>query len=376
MIEQLELINFKSIDSHVFNFEDLNLFTGLNGAGKSSIIQSLLLLRQSYEKHLLPEQGVSLHGEYVRIGTGKDLLYIGADKDCVQINLTFSDHSDLHLSLEYKNDSDMQPLRASESMTHGNPFEAALFTPQFQYLSADRISPKATYEVSDYAVNQSRSIGIRGEYTAHFLAVNGGKPLTIKALQHSRASNKTLSSNLDAWMSEITPGTKVNARLIPEINQASLHYQFSSSTELTQSFRPENVGFGLTYVLPVVLAILASKPGDLLVVENPESHLHPGGQSLMGKLVSLASKNGVQIFVETHSDHFFNGIRNAVKSGDIDSSSVNVFYLSRTIETATHAATIDEISIDETGKVEYWPSGFFDQWEKSLEALLDFDHEQ
>lgn len=372
MIEQLELINFKSIDNYVFNFEQLNLFTGLNGAGKSSIIQSLLLLRQSYDKHLLPEQGVSLHGEYVKIGTGRDLLYVGADEDCVQVNLAWSSERELNVSLEYKKDSDMQPLNKSESMTCGNPFETALFTSQFQYLSADRISPKAAYEVSDYAVIQSRSLGIRGEYTAHFLAVNGSQPLTIEALQHPSATNMTLSSNLDAWMSEITPGTKVNARLIPEINQASLHYQFASSTELTHSFRPENVGFGLTYVLPVVLAILASKPGDLLIIENPESHLHPGGQSLMGKLVSLASKNGVQIFVETHSDHFFNGIRNSVKSGDIECNSVNVFYLSRTTDTATHAACIDEVSLDENGKVEYWPPGFFDQWEKSLETLLDF----
>lgn len=371
MIEQLELINFKSIDSKIFDFEDLNLFTGLNGAGKSSIIQSLLLLRQSYEKHLLPEKGISLHGEYVKIGTGKDLLFVGADKDCVQINLAWSAGSEISASLNYKKDSDMQPLNSQECVTNGSPYETALFTSQFQYLSADRISPKATYEVSDYAVNQSRSLGNRGEYTAHFLAVNGDQPITIEAMQHPAAANKTLSGNLDAWMSEITPGTKVNARLLPEINQASLHYQFSSATELTQSFRPENVGFGLTYVLPVVLAVLASQPGDLLIVENPESHLHPGGQSLMGKLVSLASRNGVQVFVETHSDHFFNGIRNSVKSGVIESSSVNVFYLSRTTDTATHAACIDEISIDKNGKVEYWPPGFFDQWEKSLQSLLD-----
>ncbi len=371
MIEQLELVNFKSIDNHVFNFEELNIFTGLNGAGKSSIIQSLLLLRQSHEKHMLPDQGVSLYGEYVKIGTGKDLLFVGADEDCVQIKLTWSEVRELNLSLEYTKGSDMQPLNPDQSGDSGKPFETALFTSQFQYLSADRISPKATYEVSDYAVNQSRSLGIRGEYTAHFLAVNGGEIITIEAFQHPDANNKTLSSNLDAWMSEITPGTKVNARFIPEINQASLHYQFASSTELTQSFRPENVGFGLTYVLPVVLAVLASKPGDLLIIENPESHLHPGGQSLMGKLVSLASKNGVQIFVETHSDHFFNGIRNAVKSGDIECNSVNVFYLSRTTDTATHAANIDEISLDENGKVGYWPPGFFDQWEKSLETLLD-----
>lgn len=371
MIEQLELENFKSIDSHVFTCAELNIFSGLNGAGKSSIIQSLLLLRQSFEKHLLPGVGISLHGEYVKIGTGKDLLFVGAEEDCVQINLAWSGENELNLELQYCKDSDMQPLKIVDGgKIHQDPFDEPLFTSQFQYLSADRISPKATYQVSDFAVNQNRSLGIRGEYSAHFLAVNGLNPITIKALQHPDALTTSLSSNLDAWMSEITPGTKVNARLIPEINQASLHYQFASSTELTQSFRPENVGFGLTYVLPVVIAILSAKPGDLVVVENPESHLHPGGQSLMGKLVSLASSNGVQFFVETHSDHFFNGVRSAVKSGDIDSSSVNVFYLSRSTDTDSHAACIDEVNIGRDGRVDYWPSGFFDQWDKSLKDLL------
>lgn len=73
-------------------------------------------------------------------------------------------------------------------------------------------------------------------------------------------------------MSEITPGVKIITRTIPEINQASLHYQFASATEYTNEFRPENTGFGLTYVLPVVTALLCSKPGDLLIIENPESH--------------------------------------------------------------------------------------------------------
>lgn len=369
MIECLTLCNFKSIKEGVFNLENLTLFSGLNGAGKSSIIQSMLLLRQSFEKHLLPDAGISLVGDYVQIGTGKDLLFADAEQDIVGVKIEWST-SMLDLQFSYIQSSDMQPKVNNPDSVEGAPYTEALFTSAFQYLSADRISPKSTYAVSDYTVNQRRSLGIKGEYTAHFLAANGNQEISIASLQHENSSTNLLIDNLNAWMSEITPGTKVVAKLIPEINQASLHYQFASATELTNEFRPENTGFGLTYVLPVVTAILSARTGDLLMIENPESHLHPAGQSLVAKLVSIASQNGVQIIVETHSDHFLNGVRKSVKAKEISSENVQIYFLSRSPESSQHEARIDEIQINETGRIEYWPSGFFDEWEKSLDALL------
>src|SRR5690606_35790300 len=101
-----------------------------------------------------------------------------------------------------------------------------------------------------------RSLGIKGEYTAHFLSQHGDKNLFIDQLQHPQAQSPKLIDNLNAWMSDITPGVKIITKLIPEINQASLHYQFASATEYTNEFRPENTGFGLTYVLPVATALL------------------------------------------------------------------------------------------------------------------------
>ena len=370
MIERLTLKNFKSIEHEAFDIEGLNLFSGLNGAGKSSIFQSLLLLRQSFDGHFLPETGISLAGAHTQIGTGRDLLYVGAEKEVVGIHVEWEAH-ELDLQFTYLEASDIQPLKDEASKTHGTPYATALFTPQFQYLSADRISPKTTYEVSDYAVNQNRSLGNKGEYTAHFLSVNGNKKISIPELRHPSAATGSIIDNLNAWMSEITPGTKVIANLIPEINQASLHYQFATATEMTKQFRPENVGFGLTYVLPVMLAVLAARSGDILMIENPESHLHPGGQSLMGRLIAIAAQSGVQIFVETHSDHVFNGVRNAIKSNVIRQENIQTFFLTRDPESHQHKAVVHCIPINGDGRVEYWPPGFFDEWEKSLDALLE-----
>jgi len=370
MLERLTLNNFKSIKNGIFDFENLTLLSGLNGMGKSSILQSMLLLRQSYEKHLLPNIGISLMGEYACVGNGKDLLYSGAEDEFIDIDLAWTD-SNLNCRFSYQENSDVQPIDSRGIVEEGTPYNEALFTANFQYLSAERISPKSIYDVSEYAVNQKRSLGVKGEYTAHFLAEHGDRGLPIKSLKHNKSVTDNLIDNLNAWMSEITPGTKVLAKLIPEINKASLHYQFSSSTELTQPFRPENTGFGLTYVLPVVTAILSAKPGDLLFIENPESHLHPAGQSVVTQLICLASNNGVQIIVETHSDHVLNSVRTSVKDMKLESDNVRIYFLCRDFQSSEHHSNIEGVRVEPTGRIDHWPPGFFDEWDKSLSKLIE-----
>ena len=372
MLERIKLGNFKSIKDETFDFENLTLFSGLNSMGKSSVIQSMLLLRQSHEKHLLPLTGLSLTGEYVCIGNGKDLLFTDSDDDFINIE-SYWDKSTLKFQFAYREKSDLQPVEKDKVVLEGLPFDESLFTSAFQYLSAERISPKSFYDVSEYAVNQRRSLGRKGEFTAHFLAEHGDRNIPLDALKHEKSPTNILSDNLNAWMSEITPGTKVVTKLIPEINQASLHYQFSSSTEFTAQFRPENTGFGLTYVLPVVTAVLSAHPGDLLFIENPESHLHPAGQSVVAKLISMASQNGVQIVVETHSDHFMNGVRASVKKKLLNSENVTIYFLSRDINSPEHAVQVEEIRIEPSGRIDSWPKDFFDEWDKSLSLLTKGD---
>lgn len=372
MIERLNLRNFKSIKDEFFDLENLTLFSGLNGMGKSTVLQSMLILRQSYDKHLLPSTGISLTGEYVCIGNGRDLLFTDAEEESIDIELIWSDSS-LDLHFDYRENSDMQPIQMHDDNINGSPFEESLFTSSFQYLSAERISPRSIYDVSDYAVNQRRSLGIKGEYTAHFLAEHGNDAISIRAYKHPSAKTDYLIDNLNAWMSEITPGTKVIAQIIPEVNKASLHYKFSSGKKITANFRPENTGFGLTYVLPVVTAVLSARSGDLLLIENPESHLHPAGQALIAKLIAIAANNNVQIIIETHSDHFLNGIRRSVKSNLIDVDNVCAYFLSREVDCPEHSVQVEKVTIEPSGRIKYWPKGFFDEWEKSLNELIKSD---
>lgn len=219
-------------------------------------------------------------------------------------------------------------------------------------------------------MNDLNSLGKHGEYTVHYIAVYGSKDLNIPELKHENAVSGTLLSNIEVWMSEITPGLKIKAATQPQFNSATLSYAFVQGRETTVDFKPQNVGFGLSYVLPVVTSILSASKGDLMIIENPESHLHPAGQSIMGKLCAIAAKNGVQLMIESHSDHFLNGLRVAVKNKIVTPDDVKTFFLQRDLASKRHASDVIYPQIDIEGRIDRWPDGFFDEYDRQLDLLL------
>jgi predicted ATPase len=107
----------------------------------------------------------------------------------------------------------------------------------------------------------------------------------------------------------------------------------------------------------------------LLLLENPEAHLHPQGQAALGELIARCANDGIQIIVETHSDHLLNGVRLAVKKGLIANADVVLHFFSRSVETGE--AFVQSPAILENGRLSNWPDGFFDQWDKDVDALLE-----
>lgn len=366
MIEFIRIQRFKSLLDASFQLGKLNLFTGLNGMGKSSLIQALLLLRQSQERNTLKDKGLLLKGDYVSLGTGKDILSENAEDETIELVITWENAPPVHFSFSYAPQSDLQPNHHKTDLPLAGK---NLFSMNFQYLSADRVSPKPAYEISDYYINDMNSLGNHGEYTAHFIAEYGSSPVHIRALKHEKAQSETLLENIEKWMSEISPGIRIHATLQNATNSVSLGYAFENGTELTAAFKPQNVGFGLTFVLPVLTAILRAAKGDLLIIENPEAHLHPAGQAILGNLCAIAAHNGVQLFIETHSDHFLNGVRVSVKEKKIPPQDVKIFYLERNSGNV-HESIVINPEIYEDGRISSWPDGFFDEGDKQLEKLL------
>jgi len=373
MITRVAIRNFKAFRDAEINLTSLNLFTGMNGMGKSTFIQSLLLLRQS-DSHLIPGvRGLVLKGGdsgIVDLGKGKDVYSIHADNDYIQFGIDVEYKAFLNVAFKFEAENDVLPYVRLHEDTHSNgePLPA-LFTNRFTYLKGDRVGPEHNYKANLSAV-KNRFLGYRGENTPLFIALNTREPVRLKSVIHSKAKADNLISNLDAWFNEITPGTHVISTYFNELDIVRLGYQFDEGADLTPEFSPVNVGFGFTYTLPVLTAVLAAEEGDLLIIENPESYLHPHGQARMGELLARAANDGVQVIVESHSDHLLNGMRVAVKDKLIHKDQVSVFYFERDKNEQVHISTISQPEIDENGRISHRPDGFFDEYSKQLDSLI------
>ncbi|MEA5518542.1 AAA family ATPase [Limnoraphis robusta] len=365
MIESILLKNFKPFPSLILPLKPLTLLSGLNSTGKSSVIQSLLLLRQSYQQGLLPETGLALNGDLVCIGTAQDALFEGAEDDTIGFELRWKDNLKGVWRFDYNRESDVMSL-ATSSPNLEEVYKTSLFNDNFHYLQAERIVPRPFFEISDFQVRQHHQLGSRGEYAVHFLSLYQDKNIPNPQLGHSLANSLHLGDQVEAWMGEVSPGTRIRVASSPDMDLVSLQYSYG----IGNPYRATNVGFGVTYTLPILVAILTSKPGTLIVIENPEAHLHPKGQAKIGELFALAASCGVQVIIETHSDHVLNGIRLAVHDGKLSENDVQLHYFQRIEKEGQAMSEVVSPRIDRNGRIDRWPEGFFDEWENILYALL------
>lgn len=379
MITSLEIARFKAIREASLALGSLNLFTGVNGMGKSSCLQALLLLRQSWLAKTLPTLGLLLRGSLVDLGRGEDVLHQFESEESIKFGIkTGSGEAEWIFDVGEGQGFDHEILSLrSLTQNYGNTaavYSATPFAAGFKYLSAERVRPEVAYETSFYAVRELDQIGSRGEFAVHYLAEHQNRSLTIAGLRHPTlaAGQTDLLSNVCAWMGELSPGISLSVQQFPGIHKATVVYEYDTGpmARFANPIRPTNVGFGITYALPIVIATLSSREGDTLIIENPESHLHPRGQLQIGGMVALAAAAGVQVFIESHSDHVLNGVRLAVKNKLVSPEKVAVFSFDRPACDPNHDVKIVTPKIDENGKIDKWPAGFFNEAEKALYELL------
>lgn len=365
MISHIEIKNFKSLKKASVSIQNLNVLMGLNGMGKSSFIQMLLLLMQSDK---LEDRVIDLNGILAQIGQGKDALYQYAEEEKIVFELTFEGHPKFTWKFTYQKDK--EKLTAETGYTKDQMSFFRKNTKLFQYISAERIGPRDIYEASSVVVADKKQLGLLGEFAAYYINVFGQEHEVVEKLRHPKANSVNLLAQMNAWMNEISPGVSLNTKYVPEVNKVILDYQFDLINDKTNSFRPKNVGFGISYVLPIILALLTSEKGKIIIIENPESHIHPRGQAELGKLISLAASIGAQLFVETHSDHILNGIRVAVKENLVDKSKVNVMYFEKTTTEKEQFTKITQIKVDKNGTLSEYPKDFLDEWSNQISQLI------
>lgn len=376
MLDTLHLASFKCFEALDLPLGKLTVLSGINGGGKSSVIQSLVLLSQTldereWSKSLLlngPSLTLGSASDVINQTTGRRQLGLGASVGDRRVTWTFSAQDRRSMALEL---SDVEvngvsldlsgPIRWLLPEAEAGGCVIVQHLRRISWLSAERTGPRELLPLLD--AQHHRQVGMRGELAAGLLHWRESDPVATRLLVEGEPP--TLFHQVRARMRQFFPGCDLQVLPIEGASAVSLRLRSNAKSDFQ---RPQNVGFGLTQLFPVLVEVLAASPGDVVIVENPEVHLHPKAQQEIGELLALAASCGVQVIVETHSDHVLNGMRLAIKGrGSVEPSDVKIHFFSRDVDGVSRRLSP---MIDADGRFDVWPEGFFDQFDQALAALL------
>ena len=389
-LRSLEFSNLKCFSNLRLDLAPLTLFTGFNSAGKSTSLHSLLLLAQGLRLDSDSEY-LPLNGPVIQLGTPGDVLSDKADEQQIEISVgTMREQiswsfkatnlrkdvfetgkSSLHVEKVVHQTESAKPREWSGRMwdnpNSGSPSSDLIDAlKNIIFLNSERGKISDVYPSPGDINVVHADVGCEGQY-APWWYVRATDEEIEPARRHPGESAGSLRRQVDAYLNDLFPGARATASKVERT--PFMRLDFSDGKE--KSWRnPTNIGYGLTYAFPIIVAILLAEKGQVLIIESPEGHLHPRAQSRMGKMFSRIAATGVQILVESHSDHVLNGIRLAVKQKTIQHSDIAAHFFSG-VDSDSHG--VISPSIDTNGSLDDWPDGFFDQGELDLATLTGWD---
>lgn len=369
MLNQIDLRCFKCFKLLKLPLAPLTLLSGPNASGKSSVLQSLVLLHQTMREHEWSTRLV-LNGDGIRLGTAPDVIDSQSSRTKLGIALEFDGNVYNWTFQGERQDMSMKVQSVSvNGQTHNQPQELRHLLPQKEaefaepltsrlrgltYITAERIAPQDAYELRD--PNIVSVVGPRGNHAVSILHW-GRDERILDELVLPDAPPLRLQQ-VEAQMRTLFPEFRMELQQVPRANTVTLGLRTSDAIDF---HGPIHTGFGITQVLPIVIAALSAEKGDLILIENPEVHLHPAGQALMGQFLADAARAGIQVLAETHSDHVLNGVRRAVKSKRLAAGQVAIHFFRPRSE--DHPQVLSP-ALDDSGNIDSWPEGFFDQFDK------------
>lgn len=354
MITNLKITNFKSIEHFDFKLAGLTVLTGKNSTGKSSVIQSILLACQFTDSKNYHSMR-TLTSSFAKFSEVRN-KHVNAKNISVVVTFTPSDDSINKISLNMSQDLAEGDRQGGVICRYENEEEEG---GELFYLSANRIGQESVAISSD-----TQKAGLSGEYL--FSTFEQRKFDTLHEYLCVDKDSLTLAYQLNYWLSEITG---IKSALKTENVGGNIIKVLFDSDDL-QNIDPINLGAGFSYLAKVLIICLIAKKGDVVIIENPEIHLHPKSQAMLALFFSFIVKAGIQLIIETHCEHLINKFRYQVSIEEFSSNDIVIYYKE------SSRAPFDRILINDFGHFENedeqrisFPSGFFDQSVQDLLSL-------
>ncbi|WP_099290753.1 MULTISPECIES: DUF3696 domain-containing protein [unclassified Butyricimonas] len=381
MITQLSIENFKCFSSkQTFRLSNMNILAGMNGRGKSTIFQALLLLAQSLQKTGNIET-LCVNGDFVRLSHFQDLISSdlknkGQGIVRFEIDTDQEDYRNICLGYEAKNEwcgkicelkisdkdyftstgsigTEEEQLNTERFLQSTYPRMDKVFSP-FYFISASRLGPTLYEEKCEE--EEFNPLGILGERRLAVLVAHS----SLNGIRLKDGKSASLIEEVNKWCDYIMGGSELD--LVKTDNTLQLRMKNRHSMGWAKSI---NMGFGYSYILSIIIVALIAERGSVVFVENPEAHLHPSAQARLMELLSLLAMNGVQVNIETHSEHILNSVRLYClqEEKSVTQDHVSIYFFDEEFR-------VYPLNIDSNGQIANWPKGFFDLQEQQLLEIL------
>lgn len=437
MLTHLKLENFKIWRSTgPTRLASITLLLGTNSSGKSSLIQSLLLIRQTVkgdDPNLDLNLGNPDADDSVTLGQFKDLLCrhgaASESTSATQVGIEFRWSEDgqaesstlfsarynkgpagsaelaflrlgrdgqgfsvqrrkpgiyrLNLATQAKTlgqSADFRPQRSfafSASTLNKLGMQGELIKPIGPALLDELgriiyLGPVRRLAQRDYvwAGRMPAHIGDDGAKAVDALIASGVARQAAKKRNQPVPAEAQLFEQTIRWLKDMNLADGLSIRALG--NSARYELLIENGD---QASNLKDVGVGVSQVIPVIVAALFAQPGHIVIVEEPESHLHPLAQSKLAELLAQVSKErNVQFIVETHSEHLFRRMQTLIAKQQITPKDAAMYF----VERDGKAARMRPLELDDFGRVKNWPEGFFGDalGETREQARLMFTRQQ
>lgn len=435
MIENWHIKNFKSLnDSKKINIKPITFLVGPNSSGKTSFLQSILMLRQTVESKDL--KSALILQDYIDLGSFKDVVWKHDLKNTISINFSDS-NSNYEFDFAFKKGNEKIYLKRYRTFGeyHGELGEfnydlevnergndryymTVLDYPVFKgkkykvdfykfykkhlnllqpfsisFEDSDLAkSPKKIEKIEKYLARNIEKvkfmsflveqesdlenvfknifhIGPLRQEPKRVYTASGAFPSEVgksgEWVVEKLVSIKDSQENVKKWFNDFEIASDFK---VAELKEGSKRYELIIKEFYTGEWvNLVDVGFGASQILPIIVEGFISKD-SLILIEQPEIHLHPKAQATMGDLlVDISSNQNNKIIIETHSDLVISRICTRIAKGDFKSSDVAIYYFNPT----ENGTEIIDVNINENGQYENFPDGFFEERYKEAMATVE-----
>lgn len=394
MLKEILFSNYKIFKKkQSLKLRPITVVFGKNNSGKSAVLKLPLILKSSVENHSFEvidasSTGICLEDDlrglvYGRANKAVSFKFIDSEENALGYSFFVDENKNVKSKIEkwmvadkeinkkiiWEND-DRYHDESTNELISDLKFKGIV--PSNENLSnfAIPIIDKFNYKIDYISCFRWKPEAFFTEKNLRNLLSSDGREFYRYLIKDNDTLEKTLLQSVSEWYSKTFDGWKVsvNADRSPVYSIEMIHKDLKNNVV--------NTGIGIAQSLPIVIrACLHCDNPTIIILEEPESHLHPAAHGNLGELIADSVKNDINktYLIETHSINFIMRLRRMIAEKKLPKESVSLYYVE--YDKTDNSSSLISVELDEHGGVSNWPDGVFEETLEESIAICNAQQE-